>query len=75
VPSSAPEDTHTDAPPDKGASKKRNKRLESVQQLEGLVASPNCGKDITIQATAFNLEVCASVITMCTVEHAAGYSG
>jgi hypothetical protein len=75
IPSSTPEDTHTDTPPDKGANKKRSKRLEPVQQLEGLVASPNCGKDITIQATAFNLEVCASVTTMCTVQHTAGYSG
>jgi hypothetical protein len=57
VPSSAPEDTQTDTPPDKGAKKKRNKRLEPVQQLEGVVASPNCGKNIIIQATAFNLEV------------------
>jgi hypothetical protein len=65
IPSSAPEDTHTDTPPDKGANKKRSKRLEPVQQLQGLVASPNCGKDITIQATAFNLEVCAGVIIMC----------
>jgi hypothetical protein len=62
VPSTAPEDAHTDTPPDKGANKKRSKRLESVQQLEGVVASPNCGKDIIIQATAFNLEVRTGVM-------------
>jgi hypothetical protein len=62
VPSTAPEDTHTDTPTDKGANKKRNKRLEPVQQLEGVVASPNCGKNIIIQATAFNLEVRTGVM-------------
>jgi hypothetical protein len=67
IPSTAPGDTHTDTPPDKGAHKKRSKRLESVQQLEGLVASPNCGKDITIQATAFNLEVRTNCYYTCTL--------
>jgi hypothetical protein len=67
IPSSTPEDTHTDTPTDKGANKKRNKRLESVQQLEGVVASPNCGKEITIQATAFNLEVRTHCYCTCTL--------